>query len=208
MNRRAKERILDRALSVFEGKGRSFADGIAFHWYSGDHFDALRRVRELLPEKKLLLSENCIEYSKYSVGDPTLARTLIAHEIIGDMESGTNAFLDWNLVLDERGGPNYAGNFCHAPLLFDTRTGTLNKQSVYDALWHFAHFITPGSKRILTSSFASDIEKTAFRREDGKTALVLQNCGKRRKVSFWFAGELADLTLPPRSLTTILIEEA
>lgn len=102
-----KERVLDRAQEVFNAAGRKCADGVAFHWYSGDHFETLRTIHMLFPEKKLLLSENCIEYSKYSKEEAALARETIVHEIIGDMENGTNAFFDWNLVLDEKVGPNY-----------------------------------------------------------------------------------------------------
>lgn len=35
---------------------------LAFHWYSGDHFEALDLVRQKFPDKKLILSEACIEY--------------------------------------------------------------------------------------------------------------------------------------------------
>lgn len=202
-----KERMLDRAAEAFQGAGRDCANGVAFHWYSGDHFDVLRRTHELFPEKKLLLSENCIEYSKFDAENANLMIARIAHEIIGDLENGTNSFFDWNLVLDEKGGPNYVGNYCHAPLLYDSQAKCLVEQSIYDVLWHFSHFITPGSKRILTSSFASDVEKTAFRRDDGKTVLVMHNRGKRRKVYIWLAGELAALMLPVGALVTILIEE-
>ena len=181
---------------------------MAFHWYSGDHFDALRRTHELFPEKKLLLSENCIEYSKYSADDASLARKKIAHEIIGDLENGTNAFFDWNLVLDEKGGPNYAGNYCHAPFLCDTISRRLEEQSIYCALWHFSHFITPGSKRILTSTFTADVEKTAFLRIDGKAVLVLHNHGDQREINVSLAGKIAALKLPAGGLATVLIENA
>ncbi|MBR1407971.1 MAG: glucosylceramidase [Clostridia bacterium] len=200
-----KERVLERALEVLDDEGRRAADGIAFHWYSGDHFDALRRTHALFPEKKLLLSENCIEYSKFDLKDPVLPRNAIAHEILGDLECGTNAFFDWNMVLDSRGGPNYVKNYCHAPLLYNESEGVLRRQSTYDSLWHFARFIVPGSRRILTSSFTSEVETTAFARPDGAVALVLLNRGARRKAAVSLGGELAEITLPARSLVTLLI---
>lgn len=203
-----KERILDRAISVFNLEGRKAADGIAFHWYSGDHFDALRKVHELFPEKKMMLSENCLEYYRFSVSDPVYVRSLIAHEIIGDLENGASAFLDWNLLLDEKGGPNYAGNYSHAPFLYDTKKKELRKQSIYDALWHFSHFLSSGSQRILSSGFAADIEKTAFLREDGKVILVLHNRGGDMEIFVWLDGQLAQVALPKKSLTTIVIESS
>ena len=200
-----KERVLDRALAVLDEKGRRAADGIAFHWYSGDHFDALRRTHVRFPEKTLMLSENCIEYSKFGVADPAVPRGLIAHEILGDLESGTAAFLDWNMVLDSRGGPNYVGNYCHAPLLFDERAGVLSRNSVYDALWHFARFIAPGSRRILSSSFSCELETTAFAQPDGSLTLVLNNRGGAVKAGVTLGGQIAYISLPARSLATLVI---
>ena len=200
-----KERILERALSTFDGAGRDAADGVAFHWYSGDHFELLRQVHQVFPEKKLMLSENCLEYSKHSVADPVAVRSMLAHEIFGDLESGMSAYVDWNVLLDSHGGPNYAGNFAHAPFLFDIETMTLQKQSIYDAFWHFAHFITPGSVRILSSSFSERIETTAFRRPDGAIALVLQNCGADQALYIRLEEQLAALRLPEKTLATILI---
>ena len=116
-----------------------------------------------------------------------------------------SAYVDWNVLLDSHGGPNYAGNFTHAPFLFDIETMTLQKQSIYDAFWHFAHFITPGSVRILSSSFSERIETTAFRRPDGTIALVLQNCGADQALYIRLEEQLAALRLPEKTMATILI---
>ena len=200
-----KERILDRALCTLAGDGREAADGVAFHWYSGDHFDALRKVHELFPEKKLLLSENCFEYRFYGEAELSRARTTVAHEIIGDLESGANSFLDWNMVLDEQGGPNYVGNFCCAPFLYYTDQRGLQKQSIYDALWHFMHFIPAGSKRILSSAFSRDVEKTAFLRPDGSIVLVLLNRGGHIPAVVGLQDHIVELDLPADAVLTLEI---
>ena len=200
-----KERVLDRACTVFDPAGRAAADGVAFHWYSGDHFESLRRVHELFPEKKLMLSENCFEYRIYG-DDLAGARSAVAHEIIGDMESGTNSFLDWNMVLDEQGGPNYVGNYCCAPFLFNTKTGELQKQDIYSALWHFAHFIPSESRHILSSSFSGKIEKTAFLRPDGSIVLVLLNHGAEATIGVSMNNEIAKNTIPKAALITLETE--
>lgn len=202
-----KERILDRALCTLDGDGRKAADGVAFHWYSGDHFDALRKVHELFPEKKLLLSENCFEYRFYGEAELSRARTTVAHEIIGDLENGANSFLDWNMVLDEQGGPNYVGNFCCAPFLYYEDSRALQKQSIYDALWHFAHFIPAGSQRILSTSFSRDVEKTAFLRPDGSIVLVLLNRGEQANIFVGLQDRIAELELPADALLTVEIQE-
>jgi glucosylceramidase len=44
--------------------------------------------------------------------------------MINDLNRWTVGWIDWNLLLDEQGGPNHVGNFCSAPFLADRpRTG-------------------------------------------------------------------------------------
>ncbi len=200
-----KERILDRALALFAGEGADAADGVAFHWYSGDHFDALRQVHMLFPEKKLLLSENCFEYRYYDEASLRRAPGIVAHEILGDLENGATGFLDWNLVLDTQGGPNYTGNFCCAPFLYDEGTDRLETQGVYTALWHFARFLPAGAKRILSSTFSDTVEKTAFARPDGSIVVILRNAGQAKTVYLSLGSEITALELPADALTTVEI---
>ncbi len=87
-----KERIYERVRDTVDDSTESLVAGAAFHWYS--KFDA--------------------DHIDESIGRLT-------HEIMGDLNAGMCAFYDWNLLLDEQGGPNHVGNFCHAPFLYDTK---------------------------------------------------------------------------------------
>lgn len=78
-----KERVYDRAVQVLDDVTKSMADGIAFHWYSGDHFEALDLVRRKFPDLKMIVSESCIEYSKYGAADERKNAERLSHEIIG-----------------------------------------------------------------------------------------------------------------------------
>lgn len=89
--------------------------GATFHWYSGDHFEAMELVRTQYPNMKMIMSESCLEYSIFDEKNIEQVTSRLCHEIIGDMNHGMCAFYDWNLLLDENGGPNHAGNYCHAP---------------------------------------------------------------------------------------------
>jgi glucosylceramidase len=42
--------------------------------------------------------------------------------MIQDFNNGTVGWTDWNVLLDQNGGPNHVGNFCFSPLHGDTRT--------------------------------------------------------------------------------------
>ena len=46
--------------------------------------------------------------------------------MVNDFNNGAVAWTDWNILLDETGGPNHVGNFCFAPVHAKTKEGTLH----------------------------------------------------------------------------------
>ena len=102
-------------------------------------------------------------------------RTNMAVSMINDFNNGTVGLTDWNILLDETGGPNHVGNFCFAPVHADTKTGQLIYTNSYYYIGHFSKFIKPGAKRVISSSSRSQLLTTAFKNEDGKTVVVVMN---------------------------------
>lgn len=105
-----KERAYERVVQIVDETTKDMVAGVACHWYSGDHFDGLSLIRTQFPDMKIVISESCIEYSKFDADDQTVNATRLSHEIMGDLGHGVTAFYDWNIVLDELGGPNHVGN--------------------------------------------------------------------------------------------------
>lgn len=202
-----KERVFDRAREIIDDQTDSMVAGLAFHWYSGDHFEALQLVREQFPNKKLVLSESCLEYNKFSKDDFLKNSQRLAHEMIGDLNHGMTAFYDWNLLLDEKGGPNYVNNYCHAPFLYDTRSKELLVQSTQPYFRHFTHYLLPGSVRIAYTKYTANLELTAWKRPDGKLAIVLLNAGKEKcPAVLRLQGKMATISLAPESISTCILE--
>lgn len=202
-----KERLFERASVVCaDPEAAALVAGFAFHWYSGDHFEAVELAHRQFPGKKLILSEACIEYSKFSAEKPLANAQKYAHDIIGNLNAGMTAFYDWNLVLDERGGPNYVNNFCDAPYLYDTGRQKLLRRPALDYLWHFSHYLRPGSVRIALSRYTDELEATAFRTPEGELACVLLNRTARQlPVHLRLEGQIADLVCAPESIATLVI---
>ncbi len=169
-----KERVVERALKGFEEAGDK-VKGIAFHWYTGDHFEALRAVHERYPDKKLSHTEGCVELLKYGDSSEVENAVRYAHDILGDLENGTNSYYDWNIVLDEKGGPNYVDNFCDAPVIYDKKWGKVNERLSFHYIGMISRFVRPEAVRITSTSYDSDIDHTAFINKDGSIALVLLN---------------------------------
>lgn len=200
-----KERALEWAETIIDEETNPMIAGLAFHWYSGDHFEALQMIRERFPGKKLLLSEACIEFSKYSAAEHLKNAQKYAHDIIGDLNAGMSTFLDWNLVLNEQGGPNRVGNFCDAPFLFDTSTGELSERELQAYLWHFSHFLVPGAVRIGLSRYTEAIEATAFQAGKQITVVLLNRTAQPLDLFLRLQDTCAPLTLAPQSIATGVI---
>lgn len=203
-----KERVYERMCQIADPVTLPMITGAAFHWYSGDHFEALELIRRQFPGKKLIVSESCIEYSKYDSADTARNAGRLSHEIIGDLNHGMTAFYDWNILLDEQGGPNYVGNFCQAPFLYDRQKKELIPQLLSHHIWHFSHFLTPGSRRIGWSRYAETVDVTAYKRPDGTLTFVLLNRENTEKqLHLRVAGQLVLVTLPPMGLVTGILKD-
>ena len=174
--------------------------GVALHWYSGDHFEVLDALERRYPHLALFLTEAC------TVAHPGQDRIehaiAYAHEIIGDLNHGVTAFIDWNLLLDEWGGPNHLSNYCNAPI--QVQEGRLCFMPTYDYLVHFSRFIRPGATRLCTSRYTTRIEATAWENEDGTRVAVLLNPSRdEMPVVFSTRIGVCDLVMPPRSILTL-----
>lgn len=202
-----KERIYERVRDTVDEETREMVSGAAFHWYSGDHFESLELVRRLYPELKLIMSESCLEYSIFDEKNIESVTNKLCHEIIGDLNHGMCAFYDWNLLLDEKGGPNHVGNYCHAPFLYDVEKKKLLPQKTQEQYEMFSHFICPGSVRVQTTKFTEQIDTVAYRTPDGRIVLILLNKGKELEaVNIRLGKMVGSLLLPAGILAACEIE--
>lgn len=153
--------------------------GFAFHWYTGDHFAQLAAVREQNPNRDLIMTEGCTGFSLYEGKEAIFNAEFYAHQMIGNLNAGANAHVDWNMVLDQHGGPNHVGNFCDAPCIYHRDEKSMTHRLSYYYIYHFSHFVQPGAKRMLTSSYHHDLECVGFVNPDGTRVLILLNRSDR-----------------------------
>ena len=199
-----RDHLAERASVVYsDPQAAKYVWGAGFHWYGEPHFEQVQLTHDAWPDKQLLFTEGCQEGGPHA-GSWDLGERY-AHNIINDLNRWTVGWIDWNLVLDETGGPNHVGNLCSAPLLIDAANDTLLHQSSYYYLGHFSRFIKPGAKRVLCATSRQDLESTAFVNPDGSVAVVVMN---RTEAAICFALRMdgAEVTteLPPHSIATYL----
>ena len=180
--------------------------GIGFHWYVGDHFDNVRLVHEAFPDKQLVFTEGCVGPFRWEQLNDWRWGEDYARSIVNDLNNWAVGWVDWNVLLDETGGPNHVQNFCFAPIIGDTRTGEVHYMNSYYYLGHFSKFIRPGAKRIICSSNWDDLLATAFVNPDGKLVVVVLNLTeKAMDFQLWLDGQVAKSTSPARSIMTLVL---
>src|SRR5215510_6991455 len=195
-----RDLIYQRASTILsDPQAAKFVWGIGFHWYepwSGGEpmFDNVRLVHETFPGTNLIFTEGCVDRFDAEKLNEWKFGEQYGRSIINDFNSGTVGWTDWNVLLDEKGGPNHVGNFCFAPVHADTRTGELIYTNSYYYIGHFSKFIRPGAKRIASSPSRSQLLSTAFLNPDGKVAVVVMNpTEKAASYWLWVNGEAAEV---------------
>ena len=203
-----KERVVERAnVMLSDGENDKYVDGIAFHWYTGDHFEQLEMYHKLYPDKEIVFSEGCYEYSK-GAEDTVKIGERYAHDMIGNFNNYCNTFCDWNLILNEKGGPNHVGNFCDAPIMIDTQTGEIDVHDSYYYIGHFSKFVKKGAKKIGSSKWTDELETVSFKNPDGSVVcIILNRTEKEIKLTLNLNGKMAETVSEARSIATYIFSE-
>ncbi len=200
-----------RANVIFDDPEASkYAWGMGFHWYetwAGEQpmFDNVRKVHEAYPTKNLLFTEGCVERfdaKKYQFWDNA---ERYGTSMINDFNNGTVGWTDWNILLDENGGPNHKGNFCFAPIHADSKTGELIYTPSYYYIGHFSKFIRPNAKRVSTASSRSNLLSTTFVNTDGKMVTIVMNqSSKKITYNLVVGNEKSVVTILPHAIQTLV----
>ena len=98
-----------------------------------------------------------------------------ARDIIGCLNNWVDGWIDWNMVLDKNGGPNWFKNWCVAPVIVDKNMDEVYYTPIYYVMAHFSKFIRPGAVRIGTNSSDNDLMVTAAKNADNSIAVVIFN---------------------------------
>jgi glucosylceramidase len=164
-------------------KARPYIWGVGYHWYEtwakGEPMHRnLAAVHEAWPELPFLLTESSIEHFDASQMQSWANGERYGSEILADLNAGSSGWVDWNMLLDSRGGPNHVGNYCFA-LLHASDDGQLIYTPSYAYMGHFTRYIKPKARRVSAAASRSTLDATAFRNADGSLAVVVMNRGEQ-----------------------------
>ncbi|MBA3960369.1 MAG: glycoside hydrolase family 30 protein [Chthoniobacterales bacterium] len=194
--------LLEHARAMYDDpKAAAFVWGTAFHWYSGPGFKELAETHEAYPNKALLFTEGCCE-NGVKIGFWEHGERY-GHNMIGHLRNWTTGWVDWNMALDEVGGPNHVGNFCDAPVIVDTKTKEVHYQPAFYYIGQISKFVRPGAVCIESTTAGNGLESVAFRNPDRTVAVVVMNGSNEAKpVEIVIGPQLAAGTCPPHAIQT------
>ena len=207
-----RDLLYQRASTIFnDPDAAKYLWGIGFHWYEvwngGRQYENVKRVEEAFPGKNLMLTEACNYPFSWQTFNDWKWGEIYGDNMIHDFNNGAVAWTDWNILLDETGGPNHVGNFCFAPIHAKTKEGTLHYMNSYYYIGHLSKFIQPGAKRIISSSNRVQLLTTAFKNPDGKLAVVIMNpTGEKFSYRMYIGKKAVESSSLPHSINTLVVE--
>lgn len=211
-----------------------YFDGFAVHWYAStvDWFPgSLNFTHEMAPGKLLIQSEACIDaevprwnddewYWSEDATDwgwdwaPPEEKMLhpkyvpvyrYARDIIGCMNNWVDGWIDWNMVLDRQGGPNWFKNWCIAPVIVDPLKDEVYFTPLYYIMAHFSRYFRPGSRRIGFENTDPSIMVTAAKNPDESIAVVILNMnGVPKNIRLYLGNSSAEVKISGRAIQTII----
>ncbi len=211
----------------------SFYDGIAVHWYGSTYAifsETLQYTYKAAPGKHIIQTEATAdaeipvwrddawywaeeatdwgwdwapEEKKYL--HPKYAPTFrYARDMIGTLNNWVDGWIDWNMVLDRQGGPNWAKNWCLAPVIVDPASDEVYFTPIYYIIAQFSKFIRPGATRIGFENSDKDLQATALENPDGSIVVVIFNPAPHRKgITLEIDGRTTSFSISGKAIQTI-----
>jgi glucosylceramidase len=214
-----------------------YFDGTAIHWYESTYEvfpEALQYAHSKAPGKYLIETEGCIDaevpvwkdddwYWRKEATDwgwdwakeeekylhPKYApANRYARDIIGCLNNWVDGWVDWNMVLDKQGGPNWFKNWCIAPVIVDPEKDEVYFTPLYHIMVHFSKYIRPEAKVIHIGKTDEELMATAVRNPDGSIVVVVFNEGKTPKhFDLSLGDQNKKLSINPQAIQTITINQ-
>jgi glucosylceramidase len=190
-----------------------------YHGYDFKGFDKIAEFHTRYPDIPTWMTEVCWAYEAGAPKSVPLPRydfedgDFWGNQIFNDLESGASAWIYWNMILDEKGGPwsisythgNPDPNAQHPVVIVDRQTKKVTYTGLYYYLTHFSKFVRPGALRVQTTGLYDGVRVITFRSSDGHMVSQLMNSRNWDvDVNLSSRGRRLAIKLPAMSITTAL----
>nr|XP_045599907.1 lysosomal acid glucosylceramidase-like [Procambarus clarkii] len=183
-----------------------YIDGIALHWYedASTSPDVLEETLALSPDKFILYTEASQGATVY-LGSWERAEEYI-YRMLDAINHQTTGWVDWNMALNQDGGPNWWRNSFDSPIIVNAEAEEFYKQPMFYAIGHLSKFVVPGAQRISWSTMSSMMNMAAFIDPSGRTVFVVLNMNEIEEALSLTdgSGSYLNFKIPPKAAQTIL----
>ena len=198
---------------------RKYISALPYHGYEDKDSDKILAMHRQHSDLPLWMTEICYAYEAGTPRSMPLPRydfedgDYWGNQIFNDLEVGTSAWIYWNMILDEKGGPwsvspihgNPDPNVQHPVVIVDRQSKKVTYTGLYYYLAHFSKFVRPGDARIDTAGTADGVRVMAFKTPDGGIVAELINSKNAPTgVDLQFHDRTLRLDLPAVSITSAL----
>lgn len=212
-----RESTKDYGIVLNDASARKYIGSLSYHGYDFKNFDLIQDLYQKYPNLPLWMTEICWAYEAGAPKNIMLPRydwedgDFWGNQIFSDLEAGASAWIYWNTILDEKGGPwatspihgNPDPNVQHPVVIVNRHTKQITYTALYYYLAHFSKWVRPGAIRIGSSGTVDGIRLMAFRTPGESFVVQLMNRNKTdRSTSFMWEGRILNLQLPALSITT------
>jgi glucosylceramidase len=206
-------------LVLDDSTARQYVSAVPYHGYDNKDWDKILNLHHRYPDLPLWMTEVCYAYDAGTPKSMSLPRfdfedgDYWGNQIFNDLEVSTSAWIYWNMILDEKGGPwsvseihgNPNPNVQHPVVIIDRHSKKVTYTGLYYYLAHFSKFVRPGAIRVKTTGSLSGVRVMAFKVPDGKLVAELMNSKSEEvEIGMKFHDEVLRLKLPAISITTAL----
>ena len=196
---------------------RKYVAAIPYHGYDLKNYDKIAELHRKYSDLPLWMTEICYAYE---AGTPrSLSLPVYGFEdgdfwgniIMNDLEAGASAWIYWNMILDEKGGPwaisvvhgNPDPNVQHPVVIINQQTHEITYTGLYYYLSHFSRFVRPGAVRVQTTGSTEGVRAMSFASSEGGIVSQLINSRKQDvEANLRYHGKQLRVTLPALSITT------
>ena len=198
---------------------RKNVNSLTVHGYDWDQFSMLTKLHKAYPDIPIWQTEVC--YASLGNVPENGPKSLPVYDfqdgefwgnmIMNDMQNRVSAWLYWNMILDENGGPwlvskehgDGDNNIQHPVVIINRKTHKVSYTGLYYYLAHFSKFIRPGAYRIQSIGNQEQLNYAAFVNTDGTVILNIINNGDPTDCNIVWKKMTTQLHVAAHSISTL-----
>ena len=201
-----------------DSAARKYVANMPYHGYDFKQFSKMAALHRRYPDLPLWMTEVCWAYEAGAPKNIPLPRydwedgDFWGNQIFSDLEAYASAWIYWNMILDEKGGPwlvsevhgNPDPNVQHPVVVINRETKQVTYTALYYYLAHFSKFVRPGAVRVETKGAIKGVRCLTFKAHEGGMVAELMNSRKTdATVGLEAGGRSLSVPLPALSITTL-----